>query len=136
MEIEADPVGPRAQASRGFVDLRQTANLDANWSTRLRQAHCESWAMATKNKAGQETPSLARAALNFVSGLTPTKRSTSLPPSKTSTVGMAEIRRLPGVSWFSSVFILPTLTRPSNSRASVSMVGASIRQGPHHGAQK
>src|SRR5258708_681563 len=49
---------------------------------------------------------------------------------------MAEIRRLPGVSWFSSVFSLPTLTRPSYSRARVSIVGASIRQGPHHGAQK
>ncbi len=46
------------------------------------------------------------------------------------------MRRLPGVSWFSSVFILPTLTLPSYSPASFSMVGASMRQGPHQGAQK
>src|SRR4051794_865978 len=49
---------------------------------------------------------------------------------------MAEIRRPPGVSEFSSVFILPILTLPSSSPASFSIVGASIRQGPHHGAQK
>ena len=38
MEIEADPVGPRAQASHGFVNLRQAANLDAKINTRHSQA--------------------------------------------------------------------------------------------------
>ena len=46
----------------------------------------------------QETPSLERADLNRDSGFTPTRRSTSLPPWKIKTVGIAEIRRPPGVS--------------------------------------
>ena len=81
-------------------------------------------------------PSLVSAALNLASGWTPTRRSTSLPPWKKRTVGIAEIRRLPGVSGFSSVSILPILTLPWNSSASFSIVGASMRQGPHQGAQK
>src|SRR5260370_30027221 len=35
-----------------------------------------------------------------------------------------------------SVFSLPTLTLPAYCSASLSMVGPSIRQGPHHTAQK
>src|SRR5690606_27201848 len=39
-------------------------------------------------------------------------------------------------SGLSSEFTLTTLTRPSNSRATLSMIGVSARHGPHHGAQK
>src|SRR5262249_17055587 len=85
---------------------------------------------------GQETPSFSSEALNFDSVLTPTSRSTSLPPLKISTVGIAEMRSPPGVSWFSSVFNLPILTLPPTSLATFSIVGATIRHGPHHGAQK
>src|ERR1700691_3096804 len=41
-----------------------------------------------------------------------------------------------GVSELSSVLSLPTRTRPENSPASSSIVGAKRRHGPHHGAQK
>ena len=36
----------------------------------------------------------------------------------------------------SSIFSFATRTRPAISAASLSIVGASIRQGPHHGAHK
>src|SRR5215831_19336599 len=36
----------------------------------------------------------------------------------------------------SSTFTFPTVAGPSNSTASSSIVGASTRHGPHHGAQK
>src|SRR5437764_5854415 len=37
---------------------------------------------------------------------------------------------------FSSTFSLPTFTLPANWSATASMVDASRRHGPHHGAQK
>src|SRR5436305_6501301 len=40
------------------------------------------------------------------------------------------------VCWFSSVFILTTFSSPSRSLAISSTTGATIRHGPHHGAQK
>src|SRR6266849_6892752 len=52
------------------------------------------------------------------------------------TWGMASIPYRRARSGFSSVFTLPTLTRPANCAAILSMVGASIRQGPHQAAQK
>src|SRR3989441_10836126 len=42
----------------------------------------------------------------------------------------------PEVRGFSSTFILPNATRPEYSFASCSTMGATIRQGPHHAAQK
>jgi hypothetical protein len=38
MKIEAYPIGTCAQASHGFVNLRQAANLDAKINTRHSQA--------------------------------------------------------------------------------------------------
>ena len=47
----------------------------------------------------QETPSLSSSfSLNLFSPLTPTSLSTSLPSLKNTTVGIAEMRRPPGVS--------------------------------------
>src|SRR5438093_9521570 len=42
----------------------------------------------------------------------------------------------PDVKGFSSTFSLPKATRPAYSLASCSMMGATVRQGPHHAAQK
>src|SRR5262245_34311899 len=86
--------------------------------------------------ASQETPSLASDALYSFSDRTPTSLSFSWPSWKTTTDGMASIPILDGISWLSSVLNLPTLTFPSYSPASFSMVGARDRQAPHQGAQK
>src|ERR1043166_5570210 len=51
-------------------------------------------------------------------------------------VGMPRIMNRKGTSEFSSMFILPTETRPSYSAAIASTVGARRRHGPHHSAQK
>src|SRR5262249_55290933 len=40
------------------------------------------------------------------------------------------------MSWASSVLTLTTLTLPAKSLATLSIVGVSIRHGPHHTAQK
>ena len=49
---------------------------------------------------------------------------------------MLRIPNLVETSGFSSVFILRKVTLPSYSFASSSTTGATIRQGPHQGAQK
>src|SRR5438067_615497 len=49
---------------------------------------------------------------------------------------MPEMPYLAAMSPCSSVFSLPTLSRPAKSVAILSMVGARARHGPHHGAQK
>src|SRR5262249_5621077 len=67
----------------------------------------------------------------------PTTRSLGWsPPWKMSTWGMLVMPYLTAVSWLASVFSLPTLTLPANWSAMRSMVGPSIRHGPHQGAQK
>src|SRR6516164_3690576 len=49
---------------------------------------------------------------------------------------MAEMPYLTAISGASSVLSLPTLILPANWSAILSIVGASIRHGPHHTAQK
>src|SRR5262249_11242008 len=68
------------------------------------------------------------------SDLTPGEgRSTGCsPPLKIMICGMAEMRYRAATFWASSVFSLATLTLPAKSLAILSIVGASIRQGPHH----
>src|SRR6266545_948060 len=69
-------------------------------------------------------------------GAEPWMRLTSLPPLKKIIVGIAMIPNLPIQRCSSSVFILATVSWPSYSPASSSRIGATARQGPHHGAQK
>ncbi len=91
---------PAAEQSEGLGHICEATDLDS-----------EQW----EGARAQETPSFSSEALNFDSVFTPTRRSTSLPPWKIKTVGIAEIRSPPGVSWFSSVFTLPILTLPSRT---------------------
>ena len=51
-------------------------------------------------------------------------------------VGMLRTPYFIVMSSFSSTSHLPMTTRPSYSAASSSMIGATMRQGPHHSAQK
>jgi hypothetical protein len=63
-------------------------------------------------------------------------RSNNMPFLKTSMVGIAVMLNRMGVRSFSSVFSLPNLILPWYSSASCSIMGASMRQGPHQGAQQ
>src|SRR5690242_10166504 len=51
-------------------------------------------------------------------------------------VGMPRIENFGGVCGFSSTFSLTTLSLPLFSAATCSRIGAIIRHGPHHSAQK
>ena len=73
---------------------------------------------------------------NLSLAVAPTTLSTILPSLKKRTVGMLRIPNCPTTSSFSSTFILPIVTRPSYSVANSSMIGDTMRQGPHHSAQK
>ena len=55
---------------------------------------------------------------------------------KNSTVGILRIPYSAATSPFSSTSHLPISALPSYSPASSSMIGPTILQGPHHGAQK
>src|SRR5258706_2044742 len=68
-------------------------------------------------------------------GCKPTRRSTNCPRLKINRVGMASILYCDAMRGFSSVFNLATTYLPADSVASWSMIGATIRQGPHQGAQ-
>lgn len=51
-------------------------------------------------------------------------------------VGMLRTAYCTAIALFESTSHLPIVTLPSYSPASSSMIGATIRQGPHHSAQK
>src|SRR5207237_3221687 len=51
-------------------------------------------------------------------------------------VGMPRTPYFLGVAWFSSMFILATVTLPWSVAANSSRAGAIALQGPHHSAQK
>ena len=115
MEIQADPVRPGLEAGQCLVDPGQAADLDPDGSapgTGSLAGAIVGARTTERSASGSRHAELCQGGLELGLGLTPTRRSTSLPPWKTRTVGMAEIRRPPGVSWFSSVFILPILTLP------------------------
>src|SRR5688572_4737277 len=61
---------------------------------------------------------------------------TGSPPLNTSKVGILRMPYFAAVRGLSSVFSLRNSTLPSYSDASSSTIGATMRQGPHHGAQK
>jgi len=61
---------------------------------------------------------------------------TTIPFLKNNTVGILRIPYSAAISPFSSTSHLPMITCPSNSAANSSMIGATILQGPHQGAQK
>ena len=66
----------------------------------------------------------------------PTCLSTSSPPLRKTMVGMLRTPYFIVISSFSSTSHLPISTRPSYSAASSSTMGAIVRHGPHHSAQK
>src|SRR5207249_63657 len=74
--------------------------------------------------------------VRVLSGTAPTIPSTASPFRKIKSVGMLWTLNSPDVKGFSSTFSLPKATRPEYSLASCSMMGATIRQGPHQAAQK
>jgi len=63
-------------------------------------------------------------------------RSTSVPFLMISRVGMPIMLNRVAVSGFSSTLSLPKIISPVCSLASSSMIGATIWQGAHHGAQQ
>ena len=67
-------------------------------------------------------------------GCTPTSRSTSRPRCIIRRVGMPVTPKREAVAGFSSTFNFANRTRLENCIASSSMIGASVRQGPHHAA--
>src|ERR1700733_253086 len=60
----------------------------------------------------------------------------SSPCLKTINVGIDMMLNLIAVCWFSSMFILTTLSTSARSPALSSTTGETRRQGPHQGAQK
>lgn len=68
--------------------------------------------------------------------ISPTILWTGWPFLKMIMQGMLEIPYEDVDCEFSSTFSLPILASPAKSAASASMVGPSLTQGPHHGAQK
>src|SRR6266849_7386073 len=66
----------------------------------------------------------------------PITRSTSFPPLKRIKVGMLLIPYACAVDGLSSTFSFTTAAFSEYCSAIASSVGASIRQGPHHAAQK
>ena len=68
--------------------------------------------------------------------LTPTEVSTNLPSWKKRRLGTLIIRNREANSLSLSTSTLPTVMRPANCSASWSMIGLSIRHGPHQLAQK
>lgn len=69
-------------------------------------------------------------------GAAPTCLSTILPSLKKRIVGILRIPNWATTSLLLSTSIFPIVTRPSYSVANSSMIGPTIRQGPHHSAQK
>jgi len=63
-------------------------------------------------------------------------RSASVPFLMMSRVGIPIMLYFVAVSGFSSTLSLPKIILPACSLASSSMMGATIWQGPHHGAQQ
>ena len=73
---------------------------------------------------------------NLSLGAAPTNLSTICPPLKKSIVGMLRTPKSSAISAFSSTSHFPTISIPSYSSASSEMIGPTIRQGPHHVAQR
>ena len=71
-----------------------------------------------------------------VFGIAPILRSISLPFLNINNVGILMILYSLIIFSFSSVFNLPNTIFPLWSAASSSMIGATITQGPHQGAQQ
>src|SRR6185312_10740149 len=62
--------------------------------------------------------------------------STGRPPAKANTAGMDCTPNWPAIEGFSSMLILTSRILPAFSATTFSMVGESVRHGPHQGAQK
>src|SRR5262245_64184827 len=72
----------------------------------------------------------------WAAGIAPAVRAASLPPSKIAIVGIERMRKRSPSSGNASVLTLTTTKRPAFDAATFASSGATIRQGPHHGAQK
>src|SRR5262245_10530241 len=69
-------------------------------------------------------------------GLAPAVRATSCPSTNTAIVGIERIWKRSPSSGTASVLTLTINQRPAFDCATFTSSGATIRQGPHHGAQK
>ena len=83
----------------------------------------------------QLTPVIEKA-VTWLSGTAPMKPSAGWPLTKAITAGIDWMPIWPGISGFSSMFILTSLTLPLAAVTAFSITGVSCRHGPHHGAQK
>src|SRR5262245_46315771 len=72
----------------------------------------------------------------WAAGIAPAVRAASLPPSKIAIVGIERMRKRSPSSGRASVLTFTTTNRPAFDAATFASSGATIRQGPHHGAQK
>src|SRR6476620_3208657 len=68
--------------------------------------------------------------------MAPDVRAASRPPSKIAIVGIDRIRYRSPSSGSASVLTFTTISRPPLDAATFAISGATIRHGPHHGAQK
>ena len=64
------------------------------------------------------------------------KPSTTLPPASAYTAGMPCTRKAWETCGFSSTLTLASTTLPPVSSTTFSMMGPSVRHGPHHGAHR
>ena len=89
-----------------------------------------------RRRAGTDASAASIRSLIAVFGRKPTIWPTCSPPLNTISVGMLRMLYLAATIGFSSVFSLRKRTLPSYSPASSFTIGATMRHGPHHGAQK
>ena len=125
--------GAHHRRHRGPVPRRSSSS--AGRSTRFAKPWARRWTKRRRARRAQAilvSTQLARSLF----GAAPTFIAATSPPLNSSRVGIPRTWYFVGVSGFSSMFILATVTRPPRSLASSSSVGAMALHGPHHSAQK
>src|SRR5690606_10756905 len=86
--------------------------------------------------AAADGNSFSKNVRTWLSGRAPTNCAIGRPSRNAITFGIDRIFRAPETSGLSSEFSFTSFTRPAKSDATFSMIGPSVRHGPHHGAQK
>src|SRR5690606_29706891 len=100
-------------------------------------APCSSNASARASAcSAADGSSFSKNARTWLSGNAPTNCAAGRPSLNAITFGIERMLNAPAISGLSSELTLTSLTLPANSAATFSMIGPSMRQGPHHGAQK
>src|SRR5690606_681897 len=122
-------------STRSRSDGSDFASASACSASSTRPSSSSASARATAFSAADGN-SFSKNARTWLSGSAPTNCATGRPSLNAITLGMERMLKAPAISGLSSELTLTSFTRPANSAATFSMIGPSVRHGPHHGAQK